>query len=266
MFNRKTWFEKASSLNGSLNLENPPLDLNLQDLIPNIKQIHPLQLLDKPSELEEAILNYTVYVVLPTWFVPAVLDYIMHRKSDIEHTSGTIELVSHNLMMLEIGAPVLMLFLVEVNPLVLTILAGAFLVHEVTDIWDVSIAAKKHRHVSQTEQHIHSFMEVMPYTTFSLFAILHWDQVKALFGQGLPKGSWGLHWKKSRLSARYLAAIMMSIGLFSALPYLEELQRCLKVAAQAKKSEESRSELTLYSLFEKDLEGLCCKKEDGLVG
>ena len=46
-----------------------------------------------------------MYVVLPLWFVPGVLDYVMHRRSHIQDTAGPRESLIHLVMRAEVGVP-----------------------------------------------------------------------------------------------------------------------------------------------------------------
>ncbi|MFF7754507.1 hypothetical protein ACFZCP_35945 [Streptomyces sp. NPDC007971] len=57
----------------------------------------------------------------------------MHRRTRIEHTSGTKESAVHALMMTEAGVPGLTGLLARINPLVLTAMGGAALAHGATD-------------------------------------------------------------------------------------------------------------------------------------
>ena len=81
---------------------------------------------------EGATLRYLLYGLLQAWFVPAVADWWQHRRSDIEHTTGTRESLPHALMMTEVGVPVAVALLCEVNPLVLTIMLAAVAAHGAT--------------------------------------------------------------------------------------------------------------------------------------
>jgi hypothetical protein len=58
----------------------------------------------------DASLRYLMYVLLPAWFVPGVVDWWMHRRTRIERTSGLPESLIHALMMTEVGVPVLLRF------------------------------------------------------------------------------------------------------------------------------------------------------------
>ncbi|WP_374212094.1 hypothetical protein [Streptomyces sp. PSAA01] len=85
------------------------------------------------------------------------------------------------------------------------------------------------------EQHIHSFLEVLPLSAMAFTSCLHWDQVRAALRGGDRPEDWKLLPKDNPLPARYLAAIGLGIGAFVALPYAEEMTRCLR-AARARKA------------------------------
>ncbi|WJE01642.1 diguanylate cyclase [Streptomyces antimycoticus] len=185
-------------------------------------------------DVEDANRRFLMYGVMPLWFVPAVADWIMHRRTRIEETSGTKESAIHALMMTEAGIPVAMGLLARVNPLVLSVMGGAALAHGATALWDVSLATGE-REVRPVEQHIHSFLEVLPLSAMAFTSCLHWDQVRAALRGGDRPEDWKLLPKDNPLPARYLAAIGLGIGAFVALPYAEEMTRCLR-AARARKA------------------------------
>jgi hypothetical protein len=182
------------------------------------------------TDVENATLRYLMYVLLPAWFVPGVLDWWMHRRTRIEHTAGLRESLIHALMMAEVGAPVAMALLLEINAPVLALMFGSAAVHEATAFWDVRVAVDSDREVRPNEQHIHSFLESLPLTAVSTIACLHADQLRALLTTA-PSG-WRLRRKQRPLPAGYLAGVASAIGLFVALPYGEELIRCLRAARQ----------------------------------
>ncbi|WP_236076132.1 diguanylate cyclase [Streptomyces coffeae] len=179
--------------------------------------------------VEDANRRFLMYGVLPLWFVPAVADWIMHRRTRIEHTSGTRESALHALMMTEAGVPVAMGLLARINPLVLSVLGGAAVAHGATALWDVSLATGE-RDVRPVEQHIHSFLEVLPLSALAFTSCLHWDQVRRVLHGGEEPQDWKLLPKENPLPARYLTGIGLAIGAFVALPYAEEMTRCLRAS------------------------------------
>ncbi|MFD5394196.1 diguanylate cyclase [Streptomyces sp. NPDC127097] len=180
-------------------------------------------------DAEDTSRRFLMYGVMPLWFVPSVADWVMHRRTRIEETSGVRESAVHALMMAEAGVPVAMGLLARVNPLVLTVMGGAALAHGATALWDVSLATTE-REVRPMEQHIHSFLEVLPLTALAFLACLHADQVRGALRGGRGADDWKLLPKESPLPVRYLAGIGLGLTVCVALPYAEEMTRCLKAA------------------------------------
>lgn len=182
------------------------------------------------SQVEEATLRYLLYGVLPAWFVPGVLDWLQHRRTRIERTAGVRESLIHLLMMAEIGVPITLALLAEISPLTLLVMFAALAGHEATALWDVRTAESSGRQVRPIEQHIHSFLEMLPFMALSGVGCLHGDEVRALvFG---PRRDFRLRRKRRPLPARYVAAVGAGVAGLIAVPYLEELVRCIRVAVQ----------------------------------
>jgi hypothetical protein len=102
----------------------------------------------------------------------------------------------------------------------------AFFLHEATAMWDVSYAVTA-RNVSPLEQHVHSFLEMIPLMGLLLIVPRHWQQFLSLFGIGDEPARFDLAWKREALPTLYVATIFTIILLFELLPYLEELARGL---------------------------------------
>jgi hypothetical protein len=182
---------------------------------------------------EHAMRRYVMYFLLPMWVIPGALDHLWHRRTKIETTSGLEESLIHSLMMAEIGIPILLGLLFEINAGLIALMIAAYLVHEATAIWDVSVAVER-RKVLPREQHTHSFLEMLPFCAVSFVICLNWEQFRALFGQGPERPRFALRLKQPPLEWKYLVRILSTIGLFVGLPYGEELLRCWK--AQREKS------------------------------
>jgi hypothetical protein len=180
--------------------------------------------------------RFLLYGLLPGWFVPGLADWVMHKRTRIEDTAGTKESLIHSLMMAEVGAPIALTLRYEVNPLLLTLQLGAAAVHEATALWDVRTAVDSDREVKPVEQHIHSFLESLPYGGLVSLMCLHSDQVKSLLrgGRGDPD-AWRLVPRRRPLSPGYLAGIGLAIGACVLLPYGEELLRCRRAAGARKR-------------------------------
>jgi hypothetical protein len=105
----------------------------------------------------------------------------------------------------------------------------AFLVHEVTAIWDVNYATTA-RTVTATEQHVHSFLEMIPLMALLSVISLHWSQFLALFGVGPDSAKFDISWKAQPLPTGYILTLLALILLFEFLPYLEEFARGLRAS------------------------------------
>ncbi|MFK4104679.1 diguanylate cyclase [Streptomyces sp. NPDC019531] len=180
--------------------------------------------------------RYLLYGLLPSWFVPGLADWVMHRRTRIEETAGTKESLIHSLMMAEVGIPIALTLRYEVNPLLLTVQLGGAAVHEATALWDVKTAVDSDREVKPVEQHIHSFLESLPFGALAALMCLHADQVRALARGGRGhKDAWRLVPRRRPPSLGYLAGIGAAIGTCVLLPYGEELLRCVRTARARKK-------------------------------
>jgi hypothetical protein len=187
--------------------------------------------LQSNARLKSRTRSFFLYVVLPAWLGPGLLDWYCHRRTHIEQpeNGGVTESLIHSTMFAEAGLPVLLAAFFEMNPLLISLMTGAAVIHEVTAMADVRVALKSQRYVSQWEQHTHSFLEVMPFWAVPLMIVLHEPRTN----------EWALTRRSSVLSKQDLAAVAGAVALAGALPYTEELLRCVKGASLP--SPESRS-------------------------
>lgn len=178
-------------------------------------------------EVEHATRRSLLYFVVPLWLAAGLADWDRHRRTHIETTAGAHESAIHALMMTEAAIPAMLGLFLQVNAGVLLTAYAALGIHELTAIWDVAYAETRRR-VTPTEQHIHSFLEVVPLMAVSFLTVLYWDQARALIGIGPSRPRFGLRPKRQPLSPRYIAALFAAIGACVVVPYGEELWRCLR--------------------------------------
>lgn len=187
--------------------------------------------------------SYVLYFILPLWVIAGLTDYFLHKHTRIEHTSGTKESVLHILQLGEAGIPVIVALLFEINALVIAIMLFALIVHEGTALWDVYYAHTR-RYISPWEQHVHSFLEVLPIMAVSFVTVLYWHQFLALFGLGPETPRFVLELKTNALPFTYLVALFGSIGIFIIIPYGEEIWRCIAAARSHRKHQPSEPSTT----------------------
>lgn len=181
------------------------------------------------------IRDYLLFFILPMWIIAGLADYYLHRRTLIQHTSGTRESVLHALQVGEAGLPVLMGLLLDINALVILFMLIAVVVHEATALYDLYYTIHR-RYISPLEQHIHSFLELLPLMGVSFVTILYWNQFVALFGIGPEAPRFALAWKEPPLSPVYLVGLFTVIGLMILLPFGEELWRCVKAARRTEQA------------------------------
>lgn len=168
-----------------------------------------------------------MFGLVPLWLLAGLGDWACHRRTGIERNAGLVESALHLLMLLEVGLPVLMALFLQVNALVLLMMAAAVAVHAVTAWWDLHYTYGK-REIAPTEQHMHALLEVLPVTALVLVTLAYWPQALALFGAGPQAADFSLAWKTPALPGWYVAAILVGSLVLGVLPFVEEFSRCLR--------------------------------------
>jgi hypothetical protein len=170
--------------------------------------------------------NYLLYVVLPLWLLVGIADWLCHRATHIETTSGAKESLIHLLMLAEVGIGVLLGLFLQINALVIAVMLVCFVAHEFTAHWDLRYAAPRRR-ITPIEQHVHNYLGALPFMSLSLIIVLHWPQALALIGLGAEPADLSLRLKSTPLPVAYVTTLIGLIALFEILPYFEELWRGL---------------------------------------
>lgn len=177
---------------------------------------------DLNTELTQGFL---MWFVLPLWIAAGFADYFCHRHSRIEETSGWRESLMHWAQLLEMEVPTLMALYLQINALVILVMAAALVLHEATAWADLHYAHPR-RDIAPAEQMVHSFLEMLPLMGLSVIVLLHWHEASSLFGIGHT--DFAVHWKQPALSGAYQAGLGLAILLFILLPYSEELWRTVR--------------------------------------
>jgi uncharacterized membrane protein len=162
--------------------------------------------------------NDLMYFRLPLWLAAGFADYLCHRAAHIELTSGVKESILHLLQFVEMGIPILDAMFLEINALVILVL------------WDLSYASAT-RKVGPIEQHVHSFLEMLPLMGLLMIIVLHWPQFVSLLG--FTTTNFELRLKQPPLPWTYVATMLTLVVLFEVLPYFEELVRAARARRKA---------------------------------
>jgi hypothetical protein len=187
------------------------------------------------QEPKHLLINLILYGLLPLWGIAGFIDWCCHRATRVESTSGLKESLIHSLMGIQLGIPILLCLLFEVNVLVLLICVAMWLLHEAAAHWDVYYATPR-RHISIWEVHVHNYMATVPLYLLMLVVIINWDvALKAVTFEW--SGQFQLHLLGDRPGGpRYLAGYLAFMAVLCVFPYLEENLRCLRYFRAAKRS------------------------------
>lgn len=177
----------------------------------------------------QLLVNLILYGLLPLWGITGFIDWCCHRATHVERTSGLKESLIHSLMGIQLGIPILLCLLFEINVLVLLICVLMWVMHEIAAHWDVHYASPR-RKISIWEVHVHNYMATLPLYLLMLIVVLNWDVALRLL-----TFQWEGQLTLNRLSrphggSAYLTGYLVFMTVFCVFPYLEENIRCLRYA------------------------------------
>jgi hypothetical protein len=176
------------------------------------------------NELRSLVPMILFWGVLPVWLVAGFADWLLHRRSSIEHTSGFRESALHVLQAVQIGIPLMAGLFLEINSLVLAVMILAVIAHMLTALWD-TLYTNPRRYISPLEQHIHSHLEYLPVIAVLLVMLLHWDAFLGLFGAGETPASFVLRLKTEAVPLPYLLGVLIPTVLVQGGLLVEEMLR-----------------------------------------
>ena len=181
--------------------------------------------------VEGLLRAFLMYGVVPAWLAAGFADYLCHRRSRIEATSGVRESLMHALQLVEVGLPMLAVLFLDVNATLLLLLVGAVVLHQATAAWDVRYANATRR-VSPLEQHVHGVLEMAPIVAAATVAILNPDAVHTLLAQGPGVAP---QWRDPPLPVGYVVTLLAAVVVLGIVPYGEELWRTARWRGRMKR-------------------------------
>lgn len=161
-------------------------------------------------------------VVFPAWLAAGLLDYAIHHRQRIERTAGPYESALHLLQALEVGAPVLVVLMLDITASTWLALLALVLLHAWTS-WRDTCYAVSTRVVGPAEQKAHAVLDMVPWFALALLAVLHRDALAPLLGDGPP--DWGLRLREPSFPPGVIVAVLASSIACGLLPALWELRR-----------------------------------------
>ena len=175
---------------------------------------------------EQLLINVLLYVFLPLWGIAGFADWVCHRRTNIESTSGLFETFLHSLMGLQMAIPIILCLLFEINVLVLLICIGAWFFHELIAHWDIRYASPR-REISIWEMHAHCYLGTLPLYMLIMIIVVNWSVFLDLINF-----NWVNQFHLTMLDNAhgfdgYIHYYLMFMSILCVFPYCEENIRCL---------------------------------------
>lgn len=161
-----------------------------------------------------ALLLWGIY---PVWLLAGAGDYLCHRRTDIERTSGATESWLHLAQFGCLAIAFACAVLLEISAPVFVAMVLLVLTHSVLAYIDARYTEDRRR-ILPIEQTIHGFMDVLPLVAVALLGVQHWQEIRdgpTLFAQ------------VSSIDLERVL-LLMSFLVLAGLPILEELLRGLR--------------------------------------
>jgi hypothetical protein len=172
--------------------------------------------------IDELLVGLLQYGVFPLWVIAGFADYCCHRVTRIEQTTGRAESSLHAVQYLQIVAAVALTLFLEVTSLVLVLVIALALLHLATGYLDIAYTTGR-RYISPVEQHVHSYMEMLPLGATALLMVLYWSPFAAIFNG--DAGSWSVTRRQQALPTGAVASVAVGLAL-AGLAVAEEYWRC----------------------------------------
>lgn len=181
--------------------------------------------------------NFLLFMLLPIWGIAGFVDWLCHRATRIEVTSGFKESLMHSVMGIQIGIPILLCLLYQINVLILLICLVTWVLHELVAHMDVHYASTR-RKISIWEMHAHSYLATLPFYMLACIFILNWDVVMQLVSFQWQGNMQLVPIQSPHGGEGYLPIYLSFMSVLCVFPYMEENLRCLY---QALKSQEKQA-------------------------
>jgi hypothetical protein len=184
--------------------------------------------MDPTLDASTIVLNILLYVLLPLWGVAGGVDWFCHRATKIESTAGLREALVHALMGFQVGIPILLGLLFEVNVLVLIMCILALVAHELVAHYDVHYAQDL-REISIWEVHAHNYLATLPFFILLLIIVRRWETFVNFVTLNWA-GNMNLQFRQESLgmNGNFALSYIIGMGIFIVMPYMLEMYRCWK--------------------------------------
>jgi len=158
-----------------------------------------------------------LWVMYPAWLLAGAGDYVCHRMTDIERTSGVTESWFHVAQFAVLALAFVCAVLLQISAAVFIVMVALVLTHSTLSYIDVRYTDRRRR-ILPIEQTIHGFMDVLPLGAVALIGVQHWQEIRS--GSMAFAARATLDWDR--------ALLLSSFVVLAGLPVLEELVRTMR--------------------------------------
>lgn len=169
--------------------------------------------------MRDSLSAFLAWGLYPAWLLAGAGDYLCHRKTDIEHTSGATESWLHMAQFACLAIAFACAALLQISAVVFVAMVALVLAHSILAYVDVRYTDGRRR-ILPVEQTFHGFMDVLPLVAVALLGVQHWEEVRA------GSMTFALH---PAVDLRRVL-LLSSFAVLAGLPVLEELLRTLQPA------------------------------------
>ena len=177
-------------------------------------------------DTNQLLINFLLFGLLPIWGIAGFSDWLCHKATRIESTSGLKESLMHSLMGIQIGIPIFLCLVFKINVLILLICFCTWILHELVAHWDVHYASSR-REISIWEMHAHNYLATLPMYMLIAIQIINWPEFVKLITLNWEGGMTLILLDKKHGGISYLPIYLAFMTVFCVFPYIEENIRCL---------------------------------------
>ncbi|MCF7501746.1 diguanylate cyclase [Pseudoalteromonas sp. L1] len=181
------------------------------------------------------LINALLYFFLPLWGIAGFVDWCCHRATKIEHTTGIKETLMHSVMGIQMGLPIVLCLIFDVNALILLICIITWVLHELVAHMDVAYASPI-REISIWEMHAHTYLGSLPLYMLTSIIVINWDHFLKLITLDLNGEMTFTLLENPYGTSSYLPAYLTFMAIVCVFPYMEENLRCIYAYFKGRKA------------------------------
>ena len=158
------------------------------------------------------------------WLSAGLCDFLCHRRTDLPHTSGVAESVTHLLQLVLLGAAIVVGLAFETGRATTLMLTALVAAHALVGYIDTRIAFGRRRVILPVEQHIHSVLDMAPIIALAWLVIRSWPAA--------VQGDWHIAWRTPAVPMVAWIAVLLPAVVLCVLPAIVEFRAARAASAR----------------------------------